>query len=104
MFYENRLLADDSHEISYLILFEIWGKISQNLLSAAVVTGVLRVSSAGCCCILQASLDLSFTTVWTKIIWTKIDRFLFIDLTVLSNHEFLFECMCHRAPFSENGL
>ena len=38
IFYENRLLADDSHEISYLM-----GKMSQNLSSAAVVIGTLRV-------------------------------------------------------------
>ena len=36
IFNENRLLADDSHEISYLIFFE-------NLSSAAVVIGALRV-------------------------------------------------------------
>ena len=36
-FHENRLLADDSHEISYHIFFQKLGKISQNLSSAAVV-------------------------------------------------------------------
>ena len=41
IFHENRLLADDSHEISYLIFF---GKLLQNLLSAAVVIGTLRVN------------------------------------------------------------
>ena len=45
-FHEIRLLADDSHEISYLI-FRKLGKISQNLLSAAVVIGALRVNVAG---------------------------------------------------------
>ena len=39
MFHENRLLADDSHEISYLIFFENW-KMS----SAAVMIGALRVN------------------------------------------------------------
>ena len=40
IFHENRLLADDSHEISYLVFFfgKI-GKMSQNLASAAVVIG-----------------------------------------------------------------
>ena len=42
MIYENRL-ADDSHEISYLIFFRKLGKMSQNLSSAAVVIGALRV-------------------------------------------------------------
>ena len=42
IFHENRLLADDSHEISYLIFFENW-EMSQNLSSAAVVIGALRV-------------------------------------------------------------
>ena len=42
IFHENRLLADDSHVISYLILSKI-GKMTQNLSSAAVVIGALRV-------------------------------------------------------------
>ena len=37
-------LADDSHEISYLIFFRKLGKMSQNLSSAAVVIGALRVN------------------------------------------------------------
>ena len=36
IFHENRLLADHSHEILYLIFFKL-GKMSQNLSSAAVV-------------------------------------------------------------------
>ena len=44
IFHENRLLADDSDEISlYLIFFRKLGKILQNLSSAAVVIGALRV-------------------------------------------------------------
>ena len=41
IFHENRLLADDSHVISYLIFVENW----ENLLSAVVVIGALRVKS-----------------------------------------------------------
>ena len=37
-------MADDSHEISYLYFFGKFGKISQNLSSAAVVIGALRVN------------------------------------------------------------
>ena len=44
IFHENRLLADDSPEISYLIFFQKLGKMSQNLSSAAVVIGALRVN------------------------------------------------------------
>ena len=40
-FHENRLLADVSHEISYLIFFKKLEQMSQNLLSAAVVIGAL---------------------------------------------------------------
>ena len=40
IFHENRLLADDSHEISYLIFLKL-EKMSQNLSSAAVVIGAL---------------------------------------------------------------
>ena len=36
IFHENRLLADDSHEI-YLIFFQKLRKMSQNWLSAAVM-------------------------------------------------------------------
>ena len=43
IFHWNRLLADDSHEISYLIFFQKLEKMSQNLSSAAVVIGALRV-------------------------------------------------------------
>ena len=44
IFHENRLLADDSLEISYLI-FRKLVKMSQNLSSAAVVIGALRVKT-----------------------------------------------------------
>ena len=43
IFHENCLLADDSHVISYIIFVEILGKMAQNLSSAAVVIGHLRV-------------------------------------------------------------
>ena len=45
IFHENCLLADDlMNEISYLIFVEKLGNISQNLSSAAVVIGALRVN------------------------------------------------------------
>ena len=44
IFHENRLLADDSHEISFLIPLKKRGKMSQDLSSAAVVIGTLRVN------------------------------------------------------------
>ena len=44
IFHENRLLADNSHEISYLLFFQKLGKMSQKLSSAAVVIGALRVN------------------------------------------------------------
>ena len=43
IFHENRLLADDSHDISYLI-FE--GKMLQNMSSAAVMSCALRVKAS----------------------------------------------------------
>ena len=45
IFHENRLLADDSHVILYLIFVENWEKMSQNLSSATVVIGALRVKA-----------------------------------------------------------
>ena len=45
IFHENCLLADNSREISCLILFRKLGKMSENLSSAAVVIGALRVKS-----------------------------------------------------------
>ena len=40
------MLADDSHEIAFLISLKIWKDVImlQNLLSAAVVIGALRVN------------------------------------------------------------
>ena len=43
-FHENRLLADNSREITYP-LFQKLGKILQYLSSAAVVIGALKVNS-----------------------------------------------------------
>ena len=45
IFHENRLLTEDSHEISYLIFFEKLGKMSQKLSSAAFVIGALKVNN-----------------------------------------------------------
>ena len=48
IFHENRLLADDSHVISYLIFFLKLEKMSQLLSSAAVVISFLMfVNSKG---------------------------------------------------------
>ena len=47
IFRENRLLADDSHEISFLIFVQKLGKMSQNLSSVAVVIDALRVKGPG---------------------------------------------------------
>ena len=44
IFHENRLPADDSHGISCLIFFRKLEKMSQNVSSAAVVIGALRVN------------------------------------------------------------
>ena len=43
IFHENCLLADNSHEISYLNCFQKLEKMSENLLSVAVQIGDLRV-------------------------------------------------------------
>ena len=43
VFHENRLLADDSHEIPFPISFENYEEFLQNLSSAAVVVGALRI-------------------------------------------------------------
>ena len=51
IFHENCLLADNSHEISYLIFFQKLGKLSQNLSSAAVVIGALRVNLSNLICL-----------------------------------------------------
>ena len=43
IFHENGLLADNSHDISYLIFFRKIRKNVENLWSAAVMIGALRV-------------------------------------------------------------
>ena len=45
IFHENCLLADNSHEISYFIFFKKLGNMLQDLSSAAVVIGALRVKT-----------------------------------------------------------
>ena len=45
IFHKNRLLADDSHKISYLIFVENREKMLQHVSSAAVVIGTLRVNA-----------------------------------------------------------
>ena len=49
IFHENRLLAADFHEISFLIPFGKLAKMTQNLLSDAVVIGTLRVNLCNRC-------------------------------------------------------
>ena len=44
IFHENCLLADNSHEIAYFFSQKL-GKMSENLSSAAVVIGALRVKN-----------------------------------------------------------
>ena len=44
IFHENRLLADDSHELSYLFISKI-GKDVAKFSSAAVVIGALRANT-----------------------------------------------------------
>ena len=58
IFHENRLLADDSHEISNLIF--LIRKDVQNLSSAAVLIGALRVNLCMLCnfCMLSCCLRL----------------------------------------------
>ena len=48
MYHENRLLADNSHEISYLIFIENKEDVLQ-LSSAAAVIGALRVKYDSWC-------------------------------------------------------
>ena len=50
IFHENRLLVDDSHEIPFHYFCRKLGKLLQNLSSAAVVTGALRVNYQEQCC------------------------------------------------------
>ena len=63
IFHEDRLLADDSPEISYLIFFEILGKMLQNLLSAAVMIGHLRAKILNINCMLLKNPVLDFDKI-----------------------------------------
>ena len=65
IFHENRLLADGSHELSYLIFSKI-GKDVKNVSSAAVVIGALRVNGKNTLlmgCILFLFYSCSFKDV-----------------------------------------
>ena len=63
IFNENCLLADNSHEITYLIFFE---NLSQNFLSAAVAIGDLKVNKYGAI-ISYATFKKTFYRSNTKI-------------------------------------
>ena len=63
LFHDNRLLADESQEISYLIFFQRLGKMSTNLLSAAVVIGALWVNLQHCSCE-QYVFQSDWKTMW----------------------------------------
>ena len=45
-FHDNRLLADDPHEITYLIFSKIRKDVAKNLSSVAVVVGTLSANHA----------------------------------------------------------
>ena len=68
IFHENRLLADDSHEISYIIFSKIKIDVTK-LSSAAVLVGALRVKcmcfglSLTCCEHLKQDQTLPWTCV-----------------------------------------
>ena len=58
IFHENRLLVDNSYEISYLIYFKNWERCRKNLSPAAVVIGALRVN-----CVVALCVQCLFLTV-----------------------------------------
>ena len=58
--HENRLPADYSHELLYLIFFKNWERCCKNLLSAAVVIGALRVKNCSLAQVLGRSNTASF--------------------------------------------
>ena len=60
VFHENRLLADDSHVVSCLIFVGKLGKVSQKLLSAAVVIGALRLKHGMVLCIYLGATGYNF--------------------------------------------
>ena len=53
IFHENCLHAYNSHEMSYLIFFRKFGKMLQNLSSAAIVIDALRVKKEAISQVLQ---------------------------------------------------
>ena len=61
IFHENRLLADDSHVISYLIFVENWENVA-NLSSAAVVIGALKRSFLTVNILLETKTNISLCT------------------------------------------
>ena len=60
------MLADDSHEISYLIFFRKFEKMLKNLSSAAVVIGALRVNSVHCYLIHSSRMEFPTRINWTS--------------------------------------
>ena len=75
--HENRLLADDSHEVSYLIFLQKLGEMSQNLSSVAVVIGAFRVN---------ALLSGLLRRILTHLLWVFITEFL--DIIMIDERPF----------------
>ena len=75
IFHENRLLADDSHVISYLIFVKKLGKMSQKLSSATVVTGALMVKNG------KRGITV-YSVYWlhhSSCLWSFSDRIAMLD-------------------------
>ena len=72
IFHENRLLADDSLEISYLF-FRKLENMSQNLSSAAVLIDALRVNSE-----MRATPRLNCNCNVCKSRWIKLSQHMVI--------------------------
>ena len=87
-FHENCLLADDSHEISYLIFFRKLEKTLQNLSSAAVVISGFWVKYV------LASFWLLVAVLLTCFFLFVSQRLLISGLfSVISNNSYIHKCM-----------
>ena len=87
IFYENRLLADDSLEISFLIFSKI-GEDVAKVSSAAVVIGVLRVKADLSLLPVYISFSLMLTVTVSSMVFSS------YTYTYELSHEILF--LSHR--------
>ena len=82
IFHENRLLADDSHVILYLIFVENWERC-RNLSSDAVMIGALRVNLIGMFILSLIQFETSYINNFLMSCFRSVINFIMISSMIV---------------------